>query len=125
MQTDEKKTILVVDDEELIRELLYDVLEAEYDVLLAEDGEQGLQKYEAHSEQVNAVITDLIMPRMRGDKLLKKLRERNPNLPVIIITGFEKEIDVIKILQEPKVAFIQKPFDIEQLLTQLGSLIHT
>jgi len=125
MQTDEKKTILVVDDEELIRELLYDVLESEYDVLLAEDGEQGLQKYEAHSEQVNAVITDLIMPRMRGDKLLKKLRERNPNLPVIIITGFEKEIDVIKILQEPKVAFIQKPFDIEQLLTQLGSLIHT
>ncbi|ACF14737.1 response regulator receiver protein [Chloroherpeton thalassium ATCC 35110] len=123
MQTNNKKTVLVVDDEELIRELLYDVLEGEYEVLLAEDGEQALKKYEINSSQIDAVITDLIMPRMRGDKLLEKLREKNPSLPVIIITGFEKEIDVIKILQEPKVAFIHKPFDIEQLLSQLESLM--
>ncbi len=123
MQNKTKKTVLVVDDEELIRELLYDILEGEYNVLLAEDGEKGLALYQQHQNDIEAVITDLIMPKMRGDKLLEKLRALNPDLPVIIITGFEKEIDVVKILKEPKVSFINKPFDIEQLLTELTGLI--
>jgi DNA-binding NtrC family response regulator len=123
MQNKIKKTVLVVDDEELIRELLYDILEGQYNVLLAEDGEKGLELFYENQEKVDAVITDLIMPKLRGDKLLEKIRAIKPELPVIIITGFEKEIDVVKILKEPKVAFINKPFDIEQLLSELSGLI--
>jgi len=125
MQNKSKKTVLVVDDEELIRELLYDILESDYEVLLAEDGEKGLELYMKQNEDIDAVITDLIMPKMRGDKLLEKLRALNPQIPVIIITGFEKEIDLVRILKEPKVAFINKPFDIEQLLNELSILIET
>jgi len=125
MQNKSKKTVLVVDDEELIRELLYDILESDYEVLLAEDGEKGLELYMKQNEEIDAVITDLIMPKMRGDKLLEKLRALNPQIPVIIITGFEKEIDLVRILKEPKVAFINKPFDIEQLLNELSILIET
>lgn len=124
MYSNAKKTVLVVDDEELIRELLYDVLESEYDVLLAENGEVGWKMYQAHADQIGAVITDLIMPHLRGDKLLEKIRQQDPELPVIIITGFEKEIDVFKILEGAKVAFIHKPFDIEQLLSQLKEFIN-
>lgn len=125
MKPGSKKTVLVVDDEELIRELLYDVLEGEYKVLLAEDGEEGWNMYQAHAHDIDAVITDLIMPHLRGDKLLEKIREQDPKLPVIIITGFEKEVDVLKILKGQKVAFIHKPFDIDQLLSQLSSLIES
>lgn len=125
MQNKSKKTVLVVDDEELIRELLYDILESDYEVLLAEDGEKGLELYMKQNEEIDAVITDLIMPKMRGDKLLEKLRALNPQIPVIIITGFEKEIDLVRILKEPKVAFINKPFDIEQLLNELSILVET
>ncbi len=123
MQNKIKKTVLVVDDEELIRELLYDILEGQYNVLLAEDGEKGLELFYENQEKVDAVITDLIMPKLRGDKLLEKIRAIKPELPVIIITGFEKEIDVVKILKEPRVAFINKPFDIEQLFSELSGLI--
>ncbi|NTW49045.1 MAG: response regulator [Chlorobiales bacterium] len=125
MKANAKKTVLVVDDEELIRELLYDVLEGEYKVLLAEDGEKGWKMYQAHAQEIDAVITDLIMPHLRGDKFLEKIREQDPKLPVIIITGFEKEVDVLKMLDGPRVAFIHKPFDIEQLLLQLNRYVES
>ncbi len=118
-----KKTILVVDDEELIRELLADALSGEFNILSASDGEEALSLYEQHQNEVVLVITDLIMPKMRGDELAEKLRELRQTLPIIFISGYEREIETDGLLAKGRAAFLPKPFDITSLSSTLREVL--
>lgn len=113
-----KKTVLVVDDEELMREILIDALSDEFNVLAASNGEEALaicEQCRDKGDAIDLVITDLIMPKMRGDALAEKVREICPSLPIIFISGYEREIQMRALLERGNVAFLQKPFDIESL----------
>ncbi|MCS6989223.1 MAG: response regulator [Chloroherpetonaceae bacterium] len=118
-----KKTILVADDEDLIRELLADALSDDFNVLVACDGEAAFALYERHRDEVALVITDLIMPNLRGDELAEKLRASRPNLPIIFISGYEGEIQTQALLAKGNSAFLQKPFDIESLMSALRDVL--
>jgi PAS domain S-box-containing protein len=84
-----KETVLIVDDEDLIREVLYDTLEsAGYTVLAAEDGAEGLRMYNQFMNTIALVITDIGMPKMSGSTFIKKLKEINPDVKVIVSSGF-------------------------------------
>jgi PAS domain S-box-containing protein len=84
-----KETVLIVDDEDLIREVLYDTLEGEgYTVLAAEDGAEGLRMYNQFLETIALVITDIGMPKMSGSVFIRKLKEINPDVKVIVSSGF-------------------------------------
>ncbi len=118
-----KKTILVVDDEDLIRELLADALSGDFNILSARDGEEALRLFEQHQGEIALVITDLIMPKMRGDALAEKLRELSPTLPIVFISGYEREIETDALLAKGRAAFLPKPFDMVTLTSTLRDVL--
>lgn len=109
-------TVLVVDDEEIIRTVLADMLrEMGFRVLTAEDGQEGLEIYRESWREIDAVIMDLIMPRLGGKGAFRAMREINPSVRVILSTGFSQDRAIEEALSEGVVAFVQKPFRIEEL----------
>jgi DNA-binding NtrC family response regulator len=105
----EKKTILVVDNGETIRETLVKILEREgYRVLTAEDGQAGLEVLKEN--EVNLILSDVCMPRMDGNKLLRQAKSIHPDVEVILMTGHGKTEMGLEALRAGAFDFIQKPF---------------
>lgn len=105
----EKKKILVVDNEETTRETLLKILEREgYQVLTANDGQAALEIVK--EQRVNVVVSDVCMPRMDGNRLLKMAKTIRPELEVILMTGHGKMEMGVEALKEGAFDFIQKPF---------------
>ncbi|MBN4076290.1 response regulator [Gemmatimonas aurantiaca] len=111
-----KKRILVVDDEEIMRDFLVDVLE-EYEVTTAEDGDIAISKLEC--DQYDLVITDLKMPRVSGDMVVKKAIELNPDYKVIVISGYSTLFTVSESIEGGACAFLSKPFSVQQLRDEI------
>jgi two-component system response regulator HydG len=105
----EKKTILVVDNGETIRETLVKILEREgYRVLSAEDGQAALDVLKEN--EVNLILSDVCMPRMDGNKLLKQAKAIHPDVEVILMTGHGKTEMGLEALRAGAFDFIHKPF---------------
>ena len=82
-------TLLVVDDEEAVRASARLLLEhLGYEVLLAVDGQDALRVFDEHGDRVRAVLLDMVMPRLSGPACLRELRKRNPDVRVILTTGY-------------------------------------
>ncbi|MGD8502736.1 MAG: response regulator, partial [Syntrophobacterales bacterium] len=111
------ETILLVDDEEFIRELGIDVLgQAGYEVLTAADGESALQLYRQAQERIALVILDLIMPGMGGRKCLEELLRLNPQVKVLIASGYSSDASTKGALETGAKSFVSKPYDTKHLL---------
>jgi PAS domain S-box-containing protein len=108
------------DDEDAVRSALSLQLEQlGYEVILAGDGRDGCELYRLNREQVDAVIMDIIMPRMNGRDCLREIRRINPEAKVIVFSGFVQE-SVMRDLQEEGIFdFIKKPFRITQITSTL------
>lgn len=108
--------LLVVDDEESIREMLHDTLHeaGSYDVDTASDGRMALQKL--RSSSFDLVITDLRMPEMDGARLLDITRHEFPDIPVVVITGYARLETAIEALRLGAANFITKPFRLVEIL---------
>jgi DNA-binding NtrC family response regulator len=105
----DKKTILVVDNGETIRETLLKILEREgYNVLTANDGQAALEVLREH--KVNLILSDVCMPRIDGNRLLKLAKSIVPDVEVILMTGHGKMEMGLEALKEGAFDFIQKPF---------------
>ena len=110
----EGHSILVVDDELLIRDLLYDFFHGQgWDIALAENGEKALRILE--SQKVDLVLTDLKMPDMDGMTLTKQLRESHPEIPVVVMTGYPSVDSAVEALRNKVADYIVKPFNINRL----------
>ena len=108
--------ILVVDDEDIIRELLGEMLvELGFNVISARDGAEGLKIYRKQWQQIDAVIVDMIMPGLSGREVFLEMKRVNPSVRVILSTGFTKEGAVQETLNEGIAWFIQKPYRLEEL----------
>ena len=104
--------ILVIDDEPVIRDLLFDVLSRKgYAVDTAEDGPRGLSKAELTS--YNVVFTDIRMPGMSGVEVYKQLKLVSPETHVIVMTGYGLEEMIQEALDLGAFADIKKPFDLD------------
>lgn len=108
-----RKSILVVDDEEIIREFLYEVLSEEYDITLAADGDEAIEKL--GNCCYDLIITDLKMPRVSGEEVVKFAKSRNPNCPVIVISGYSTLFAASESVNHGACAFLSKPFSIIEL----------
>jgi two-component system cell cycle sensor histidine kinase/response regulator CckA len=118
-------TVLVVEDEEGVREVVGRMLERlGFDVISAEDGIAALDLLERHNGSLSAVLLDLSMPRMGGQETLNQLRERRPDLPVVLMSGYTEQEVASKLLDGSTgaVGFLQKPFLPEDLTTVLRSV---
>ncbi len=108
--------ILIVDDEEMLREVGSDLLQdLGYTVYLAEDGEQALAIFAANRSAISLVILDVIMPKMGGKDAFLHLREQAPDLKVLFCSGFSPEGTGAELLQLGAVGFIQKPYTRSEL----------
>ena len=108
------KKILIVDDEEEIREVLGEYLAGLGHIFM--EAENGEQAYEVFKEnKFDLVISDINMPKMNGLKLLKLVKAIAPNLPVILTTGFELTKQEIRSLAVKPDAFVKKPFSLEYI----------
>lgn len=110
------KTILVVDDEQIIRNVVQRKLEATtpYRVLTCDDGVPALEAIK--SEHVDLVISDLLMVSLNGIDLLREIKRHDPRIPVIIITGYGTLDDAIEAIKLGAEDFIKKPFDIADII---------
>jgi len=111
------ETILLVDDEQSLRDLGKDTLTAfGYSVLTASDGETGLGIYRHDPERIDLVILDLIMPGMGGVRCLERLLEVDPGARVIVASGYSDDWPIKETQELGAHSFIAKPYEIRQLL---------
>jgi CheY-like chemotaxis protein len=111
------ETILLVDDEESIRQLGQEMLGSfGYTVLTVPDGEGALELYEKENEHVDLVILDLSMPGMGGKRCLEKLVEMNPRVKVIIASGYSFNGPSKDAIDAGAKGFVGKPYEVRQML---------
>jgi PAS domain S-box-containing protein len=116
--------ILVVDDEEVVRALAKDALESYgYRVLLAKDGEEAIDIYREKDGGLGLVIIDMVMPKLGGRETFLKLRELNPNVKAILATGYSLSGEANEILRSGVMGFIQKPFQLDELLAKVRTVL--
>ncbi len=108
--------VLVVDDEEVVREVAQAVLEgAGYRVVLACTGQEALDFFAAEGGQFSVVLLDRSMPLKSGDEVLEELQRVAPDVPVIMSSGYPCEADVLA----PGISFLPKPYDAPTLLSEI------
>lgn len=117
-------TVLVVDDELLIRDLLYDFFSSQgWSISVAENGEKALQMLS--NKHVDVVLTDLRMPEMDGLSLIAELKEHHPELPVVVMTGYPSVDSAITALRSRVHDYVVKPFNINQLYKTIEAAVRT
>jgi len=119
-----RQTILVVDDEEIVRGVAREALEAQgYRVFEAEDGVRALEIFRAHAQEIDLVVLDLTMPRMNGAQCLGRLREINPEVKVIMTSGHIGALAPEDLGAEDMPPFLRKPYRLEQLVSIVRLLL--
>jgi DNA-binding NtrC family response regulator len=105
--------ILVVDDDEAIRDMLYDLFEEKHRCHLSETAEQALSYLE--TEHYDVILTDISMPGLSGLELLSYVRQSQPDTPIIVITGIHDQEHAQGLLKLGASDFLLKPFRLEDL----------
>jgi len=118
------ETILVVDDEEIVLSICQDYLSgAGYKVITAPDGETAIKIYQRGPEKIQVVMLDLTMPKLSGVETMKRLMEINPDVKVLLASGYTAEGLNASLLSDDGRAFIHKPFEEEELLRALRDIL--
>jgi two-component system cell cycle sensor histidine kinase/response regulator CckA len=117
-------TVLIIDDEEMIRDLAQKILlRAGFDVLTAPTGQSGVQLYAERHSQIDLVLLDLTMGDMPGLETLKKLREVSPDLPCLISSGHAPRGFELPEELKHNVHFLQKPYRANQLTAAVNQML--
>jgi two-component system cell cycle sensor histidine kinase/response regulator CckA len=105
------ETILLVEDEEMIRNLTRQILESQgYTVLTAVNGSEGLRAYERHSEMIELLLTDVVMPGMSGPEMAKRIEWIRPGTKVVYMSGYADDTMLSHGILSEDTDFLQKPF---------------
>jgi CheY-like chemotaxis protein len=119
-----RELILVVEDEVEIAEFVCQTLVDEgYKVILANDGFDALKIYQQVSNQIGLVILDFFLPVMDGDAVFEELRALNPNINVVLSSGFAEQSKLSTMLSHGLRGFIPKPYTRAKLLEQVRSTL--
>ena len=122
MNDPNKKSVLVVDDEEIIRNFLSEVLDDKYDVSLASDGDEAIKQIK--KRRFDLIITDLKMPRVTGEEVVKFAQQQDPTSKVIVISGFSSLYTVSQSINNGACAFLSKPFSIKELMETVAKAVN-
>ncbi|MGD2030197.1 MAG: response regulator [Desulfobacterales bacterium] len=116
--------ILFIDDEDIIIQVGRDMIKSlGYEVLTAENGKEAVEIYEKNMERIDMAILDIIMPVMDGAETYKKLKEINPDIKVLLSSGYGIDGQATKILDRGCNGFIQKPFNIRTLSKKIRNVL--
>ncbi|MCP4150061.1 MAG: AAA family ATPase [bacterium] len=116
--------ILVIDDEPIMRKIAVKVLEdSGYEVIAAEDGEVGLETYKKHYKRVRLVLLDMLMPKMSGKETYIEMKKINPDIVVLLTSGFRDDERVDEVLSLGVSDFIEKPYTFAQLSKAVDKIL--
>jgi PAS domain S-box-containing protein len=117
-------TILLVDDEEMVLEVGERFLKVMgYQVLTAREGREAIEVYKKHRDTIDLVLLDIIMPNMKGGEVFDQLKEINPEVKVLLSSGYSIDGEASQILERGCSGFIQKPFDMNQLSQSIRAML--
>ncbi len=118
------ETILLVEDDADVRELVQRVLQGQgYTLLVAQDGQEALGLVARHADLIHLLLTDVVMPDMSGQALVKSLGRSYPDLKVLFMSGYTDEIIAHHGVLDPGVAFLQKPFSAVALARKVRQVL--
>ncbi len=118
------ETILIADDEELIRDLGSEILTLYgYQVILAKDGLEAMDLYHQNRSRINLVILDLIMPGLNGAETLKRIRAIDPGVKAVICSGYGGNGDLMKTMGDFPPPLVSKPFRIAELVSTVRQVL--
>jgi DNA-binding response OmpR family regulator len=118
------ETILLVEDDEMVRDMVARILtDKGYRVFTAPDGKAGLATYQEHSGEIHLLLTDMILPKLSGRELARRLREHNPRLKVLYMSGYTEKAVVEPGGLPGGAAFMAKPFSVPDLLARVRQVL--
>lgn len=110
------KTVLIIDDDEQIRTIASKMLNRlNLNVLTADNGYDGLAIYEHHSDTIDVILLDMVMPGLSGQEVFKELQKMGTDVPVILSSGFAQDNRVQEVMADGIHAFLHKPYTLEEL----------
>lgn len=114
--------VLLVEDERMLAEILSDTLSTrEFDITLASDGEQALLQMRSNSYDI--IVTDIMMPKMDGFTLVKRLRGEGHTTPVLFLSALSSTEDIVRGFENGGNDFLKKPFAIDELIVRIKALV--
>ena len=117
---DRTGTILVIDDEENVRDIARVALEESgYAVLLASGGHEAVEIFSERADEIDAVLLDMSMPRMSGEETLAELRSVHPRVRVVLMSGYSEQEISEKFAGKGLAGFVQKPFRASELVDKI------
>lgn len=123
-ETPGSETVLLVEDEEAVRELTIQILEMNgYSVISANDGVEAFETFKKSSDKIDLLITDVVMPRMSGRDLAGKIREINPDIRVLFSSGYSDDRSIMSDPSSRNIDSINKPFTPEELGIKVRRLL--
>ncbi len=122
MQEPAGPQVLIVDDDVSMQRMLRTRLEREgFHVVTAADGDEGLNLI--RKQVFNLVITDMRMPKVKGDELARSITQFNPDIPVIVMTAYGEVSEAVRLMQDGVSYYMTKPFDVEELVQRVRKAV--
>ena len=119
-----KRPLFVVEDDEVTRTAMQALLEAQnYRVITAGDGGEALNLYEQNPDGIALLVSDVVMPKMGGVALYRALRERWPQVKMLLVTGHPLQEENQALLEENRVCWMQKPFSVPDFCQAVNVLL--
>jgi two-component system, cell cycle sensor histidine kinase and response regulator CckA len=110
------ETILIAEDHEALRQVAHETLaRLGYHVISAVDGEEAVHKFVANSRRVDLALLDVMLPKLSGTEVFARIREENPELPVILSTGYSPDISQLDRVRQRGLPILQKPYSPHEL----------
>ena len=114
----DERCVLIIEDEQAIVDILkFNFTKEGYNVLEAMDGQTGLEL--ALSENPDLILLDVMLPKMDGFEVCRKVREKRPNVPILMLTAREEEVDKVLGLELGADDYITKPFSVRELMARV------
>ena len=118
-------TVLVVDDEDEVLEIAKDLLEAMgYRVIKAKDGKGAVEVYKKNQDDINIVVLDMVMPNMGGGEAYDRMKEINPDIKVLLSSGFSIDGEATEIMERGCDGFIHKPFKMKDFSEKIMEILN-
>jgi PAS domain S-box-containing protein len=110
------ETILLAEDHEALRQVAHETLAGlGYHVILAADGEEAVRKFSASGRRIDLAVLDVMLPKLCGTEVLARIRQENPELPVILSTGYSPDISQLGRVRQGSLPVLQKPYSPHEL----------
>jgi two-component system, cell cycle sensor histidine kinase and response regulator CckA len=119
-----RQTILLVEDEDMVRGLMCEVLEQEgYEVLACSTPAEAIEVSRRHDRPINLLLTDVVMPGMNGREMADRIHEILPHLQVVFMSGYTEHALTHDGQVDPKIEYLQKPFTLKALTQKLAKVL--